>query len=985
MLILGIVYTVWALMVPWLYRYLQRAIFIVAAFAPFLTTIALIHQLPVLMASPGKAIEWNLTWIAELNFDLAMRMDLLTWVMLIVINGAGTLILLYCATYFPPSAKGLGRFTSFFLGFALSMNGLVLADHMLALYLFWELTALFSFLLIGHHFTFPNARGSARQAFLVTTLGSLAMFGGFFVVASVKGGSFLISQVINRVNEGVIDPTSTQFIVGVALIMLGALSKSAMVPFHFWLPAAMAAPTPVSAFLHAASMVKAGVYLIARLSPALIAVPGFRLLSVIGVLTMIVGAYRALRQRDLKLVLAYGTVSQLGFMVALASWGTPGTQLATVAVLLAHATFKSSLFLTTGTVEKLSGTRDLSELSGFGKKHPVLATSAAMACLSMAGVPITMGYLGKEVAISTLLNPQGALLLVGICIGSIMTVGYSFRYWWGAFATKKLRSCHDKDEVAPSGVITIPLILATLSVGLGFMPHVLEKVLIPVATLGCATPTADGLHLALWSGPVPALITAGILGGGTILFALRPKVWRAQLKLAVPEKFSAAHVYNVIVRKLEVWAGHLVALIQRGSLPYDLVTILITTMVAVGAAAWWGGVTMPTSIHLGDYWLQVELGIVIIVAAVLTLRAVRRLTAAVTLGVVGATLAALFFTFGGPDLALTQLVVEAVSLVIFVLVFRRLPGFFSERPMKTTRFFRAVLATLVGVGVVILGLMVTSARTHLPVSTLLPKEVQEFGHGQNIVNVILVDVRAWDTVGELTVLLVAALGVTSLVYVKAMSVYLQTPRAVRRKRLALRVREEDKRIHGIQQRQLRQAVSQQTKRPATEKGQSWLWGARALPFEQRSMIMEVSVRVLFHTLMLVSIWLLLIGHNNPGGGFVAGMTAGIALAVRYIAGGRFELFAAAPFKPGYVLGLGIFIAAAAGAIPVIAGNAPFQTIPINLDFGFAGQLHFTTAIFLDIGVYIVVMGVVLDILASLGSEIDRHAESQKIAKEAAHG
>ncbi|MDO5747445.1 MAG: proton-conducting transporter membrane subunit [Actinomycetaceae bacterium] len=1037
---LALVYCGVALMAPLLFRYLRRAAFIVTALVPAAALAWAVGYAPVLFLEfslqrthTAPYLEWKWPWISSLEFDLIFRMDALSWLMVIVINVACALILIYCAAYFPPRALGLGRFNALFLGFAFSMNGLVLADHTMLLYVFWELTALFSYLLIGHHFTRRLARASARQAFLTTTMGSLAMFGGFFLLRYPSGGSFRISELVENMSAGVMDTTSPAVLTGVALIVMGACTKSAMIPFHFWLPAAMAAPTPVSAFLHAASMVKAGIFLLARMSPGFIHVPYFRICAVIGLATMIVGAYRALRQSDLKLILAYGTVSQLGFMLALAAWGSPATQLSAVLVLIAHASFKSSLFLTTGSVEKLMHTRDIFELNAVGKKHRVLATSAAVAAASMAGVPITAGYIGKESALHALLHSgwSGYIALFAVTIGSILTAAYSLRYWWGAFATKNLEKATPHKtisepsvqlaSVAPSSTVLvgIPVVLSLTTLGLGWLPRLIEKVAMPAA-LGGFIPTvpvmshhvdktgrttthhlpntmgqaftdsqapvdlldaphidssAWNMHVSWWSGPIPAIVTALILIMGFMVFRQRIRIGLLQRQVAIPHKFSAANFYAASVRRLESYSAKVVSVIQRGSLPHDLMTILVTTLFAAGIAAAWGNVRINPHVWIADFWTQLSLAIIAIGGAAMAILARRRLTAAIALGVTGAAIAMVFLTFGGPDLALTQLVVEAVTLVIFVLVFRRLPRFFSDRPLRTTQMMRALIALVSGVGVILLGLVVTQARQHLPVSTLLPEEVKEFGQGDNIVNVILVDVRAWDTVGELTVLLVAALGVTSLIYMRAITIYINTSRRERRTHLAKRVRTQSERTRKrIAHKGL---MSTGVMRSHTV---SWLQGAKALPLEQRSVIMEVSVRVLFHTLMLVSIWVLLIGHNNPGGGFIAGMTAGIALTIRYIAGGRFELFDAAPYKPGIVLGLGLFIAACAGVTPVIAGQAPFQTMPIALDFGWAGHLHFTTAIFLDIGVYLVVMGVVLDILSSLGSEIDRQAESEGVAR-----
>lgn len=907
----------------------------------------------------GGGVEQHVTWVPQLGLDVAFRWDPLAWVMVSVIASVGTLVLVYATRYFPPHAPGLRRFGAVFLAFAGAMTGVVLVDHTIGLYVMWEGTSLFSFLLIGHHYQRGYARAAARQAFLVTTTGSLAMFAGFVTLGEIEGGSYRLSVLVTHLADGTLPPSLT---VSVALIAVcaGAITKSALVPTHFWLPQAMAAPTPVSAFLHAAAMVKAGVYLVIRLAPGAAGHPGFtEVLTVAGLGALLVGGYRALRQRDLKLILAYGTISQLGLMVAVAAVGSAEALGAALALLLAHATFKSALFLTTGTLEKIAGTRDLTELSGVRLGARRLFVVALAAGASMAGLPLTLGYLGKEAALTTGLHAgaQDVWWLGAVVVGSILTVAYTLRYLWGAFAIKGRRPDgldtrrYTRLERAPAPTWIVPALLAGASAGLGLFPNLIERVVSPWAN------TAPGsAHIAWWSGVVPAVVTAVILAVGGLMYAQRPRVARWQRRIAVPAAWSARTHYERLVDLTERIAQRLTVTVQRGSLPAETSGILVTTLVAAGAAAWWAG-DPPTASWVGAHsFLEVVVCTLIVVSALATVVAHQRLHAVLALGATGAGVGVLFLTFGASDLGLTQVVVEAVSIVVFVLVLRRLPEAFPRRGhlahQRRTRLFRAGVAALTGAGVVGAGLVAAGGRIHAPISTLLPEEAVTFGYGHNIVNVILVDVRAWDTMGELSVVVIMAVGVASLVYVRGLRerhrVAGRDTRAANRAKA--RARSQDTHAHMV------------------------LAASPLLPRRARSIVLEMTVRVLFHTLLIVSIWLLVIGHNLPGGGFVAGALAGIALIVRYIAGGRAELLEAVPFNPGRLLGTGLFVAALGGALPLLGGNDVFQTIPIDLNFGWAGHIHVTSAVVFDTGVYLVVLGMILDIIAALGGHVDAEGE-----------
>jgi multicomponent Na+:H+ antiporter subunit A len=888
----------------------------------------------------GRTVTEEFSWVPSLHLELQLALGTLQWILALVVTGIGALVLLYCTWYFSDEDPGLVAFAGTFTAFAGSMLGLVLSDNLLLLYVFWELTTVFSYLLIGHDPTRRASRRAALQALIVTTFGGLAMLVGILLLGT-SAGSYRVSELLAA------PPAGTAVTVAVALLLVGAVTKSALVPFHFWLPAAMAAPTPVSAYLHAAAMVKAGVYLVALLAPAFAGVPGWQpTLLGLGVATMLLGAWRALRQYDLKLLLAYGTVSQLGFLVTLVAIGTRDAALAGVAMLLAHALFKAALFLVVGIIDRATGTRDLRQLSGLGRTAPVLFAVSVMAGASMAGVPPLAGFVAKEGAFGALVRIAGDgdaaglgawagwTVTTGLVIGSALTMAYTLRFLWGAFASKP-DTAHTAVSRPPVGFVAVPGLLAALSLVLGFLGSGQTRVLRPYANSFAAGPLEG---LALWHGPSPALLLSVLaLLTGVTLHLRRSVVATAQVALA--SGWSAERAYGATVRRLDRAAVEITGLTQRGSASAYLGVILSVVVLLPGGAVLWQ--RWPVGeVTAWDFPSQGLVGAVVALAAVLTVRSRRRLKAVVMLGVTGYGTAMLFLFHGAPDLALTQTLVETVSLVVFVLALRRLPEYFTDRPFTRRRYWQIAIGALTALAVAGIMFAATGARTATPISAGFPEPVRTFGGGHNIVNVTLVDVRAWDTMGEIAVLVAAATGVASLIFVRRSQVVIR------------RVRD----------------LPRPDERP---RGPVWLPGGRTLPPERRSVIFEVVTRLVFHTIVVFSIYLLFAGHNNPGGGFAAGLVTGVALMVRYLAGGRYELDEAAPVEAGTLLGLGLFVATAAGLLPLAFGGVVLQSAILDLHVPGLGSTHLVTSLFFDIGVYLVVVGLMLDLLRSLGSGIDR--------------
>ncbi|MCW2740339.1 MAG: hypothetical protein JWR45_761 [Blastococcus sp.] len=932
-----------AVVAPFLVRWWGRQAFLALALVPTAGFGWLLSRLATVTG--GGEVRETVPWVPALDLDVALRLDALALTFGLLVTGVGALVLVYCARYFEPGEEGTGRFAATLTAFAGSMLGLVLADDLLLLYVFWELTTVFSFLLIGGGGTRLAARRAASQALILTTAGGLAMLVGILLIGEASG-SYLLSEVVSNPGSG------TAMTAGTVLVLVGAVTKSAMVPFHFWLPAAMEAPTPVSAYLHAAAMVKAGIYLVARLAPGLADVPGWRPIVLgLGAATMLVGGYRAIRQTDLKLLLAFGTVSQLGFLLVLVGAGSAELATAGLAMTLAHALFKSTLFLTVGVVDHATGTRDLRRLSGLGRRVPALAVIGGVAALSMAGVPPLLGFVGKEAAFAALLEgglpdrTAAVVVLATLVVGSALTAAYTLRFWWGAFARKD--GVPEVDVVHGPGALFLAapavLVVAGLVGGPG-SPALDPLVSAYAETLPLLAPKAE--ELALWHGWQPALLlSAASLLGGAAIFAARRPITAFQRRFAVGA--SADEGYWNVVQGLDRLSVLVTGTTQRGSLPAYLGTILVVVLALPGTilltrAPW------PGEWRAWDTPVQALVGVVVLVAAGMALRIRQRLSVVLVVGVTGYGLAVLFALQGAPDLALTQFLVETLTLVTFVLVLRKLPKDITERHRPRERVVRGVIAVAVGALMAAVGAVALASRTATPISADFPEEAYDFGGGKNIVNVTLVDIRAWDTLGEISLLVVAATGVASLVFLR-------------------------RRTGGVD-RLDRADLTEAPRAAGRAPRRRWLAASATLPPERRSVVLEVITRTLFHTILVFSLYLLFSGHNEPGGGFAGGLVAGLALVLRYLAGGRYELGEAAPVDPGLLLGAGLLFAGGTGVAGLLLGAEVLQTAILETTLPVLGDVKLVTSLFFDMGVYLIVVGLVLDVLRSLGAELDRQED-----------
>lgn len=709
----------------------------------------------------GGVVDEQVEWVPALGLTLGLRLDGFGFLMVGLVAGIGVLVFVYARAYFHDGDPITGRFAATLLAFSGAMFGLVLSDNLMALFLFWELTSITSFLLIGTKDEKLAARSGALQALLITGLGGLAMLGGFILLGEAAGTYSMSAILADPPSGAVVDWA-------LVLVLIGALTKSAQAPFHSWLPNAMNAPTPVSAYLHSATMVKAGVYLVARFSPAFAdAGPWRPIVVTAGLASMLIGGYRALRQHDIKLVLAYGTISQLGLMMVLFGVGTPEATFAGCALLVAHGIFKASLFMIVGVVDHQTHTRDLRQLNGLGRRWPVVAATAGVVAASMAGLPPLLGFIAKEEALYGLEKTGFAWsgwLLAGVVVGSALTVAYSARFLWGTFGPSESSPGEGVELVGeaaphPGRLFVAPAaLLAVLTVLFGLFPHpVDDTVAHAYRSLWGELPDR---HLALWHGFKLALLLSVVaVGAGALLFVWRERVERLQDRM--PRLPSAQGGYERTLKGALEGADGLTGVVQNGSLPIYLGVILTTLIVVPGAALL--GSSTSTELWLADSPLQVLIGAVMIVCAIAAARAERRISAVLLVGAVGYGMAALFEVQGAPDLAITQLLIETLGVVFFVLVFRQLPDRFPRKELRGSQFPRVLIAVASGVFVFLFTLVFVGARTEPSISPEFIERAVPEGGGNNVVNVILVDFRGFDTMGEITVLAVAALGVAAIV------------------------------------------------------------------------------------------------------------------------------------------------------------------------------------------------------------------------------
>ncbi len=755
-------------------NHLGRRSFAVAGLPSLATTVWALW----ILAEPGgqRQPEARRSWVTGLDLNMEFLLQPVAAVMTLIVSGIGVAVFVYAAGYFGPISggppghdggardKGIGRFSATLVAFSAAMLGLVWADSVWTLFVFWELTSITSFLLVGHKNTDPSAVLAARRALLITVAGGLAMLAGLVLVVDLAGTAVL-SEMAPAVTRALADssggggfgPDATLTAAAI-LLLLGAATKSAQFPFHVWLPGAMAAPTPVSAYLHSATMVKAGVVLVAVLAPTLSLASIWKPLGLaFGLSSMIWGAVGALRHVDGKLILAWGTVSQLGLMVTLLAVGTGKAALAAMTVVVAHAVFKAALFMVVGEIDVRAGTRNIDELSGLWRTMPVAFTVAVISGASMAGVPPLLGFPAKEAAIEAVLGLSGAeavVIGIGIIGGSVLTVAYTVRLLLGLFGPHPtLDTLLDGSVVSPRRLaMTVPAVtLGVLSV-LGYV--LLDTVMARVTPAAVQVdPGAAEYTLYRWPGATTAfgISVAVILSGAALGTGL---YWR---RLPVPAPFGALAVDRLVSLTL-IGARRMTGRVQHGSLPVYLATM--STVVALAASPFLFDIDAAALYRWDSPW-QGILAALVLASAAASGMVDTRIGAALGLGVVGIGVAALFAVHGAPDLVLTQLLVETVIVVGFVVGLGQLRRRFPDAG-RIWRSVRVAVSALVGMAVAFGLASAASGPVGSPVVEEMVAQSVSEGGGNNVVNVILTDMRALDTMGEIVVLLVVAIGVLAL-------------------------------------------------------------------------------------------------------------------------------------------------------------------------------------------------------------------------------
>jgi multicomponent Na+:H+ antiporter subunit A len=883
-----------AILAPWLVSRVPRRAAILAAW-PGLLAFLFANELRRAVSGGGRLVE--LPWAPSLGLSLSFNLDGLGLLFAILITGIGALVVLYASRYLEEHAQA-SRFYASLFAFMGAMLGVVLSDNVLTLFVFWELTGFTSFLLIGFDHERAAARSAAMQALIVTGAGGLALLAAGVLLMDAAGTASLSAMTAAR---GAI-VTSSLYSVIACSILLAAFTKSAQVPFHFWLPNAMEAPTPVSAYLHSATMVKAGVYLVARMTPVIGSTPLWTLaVTVAGAATMVVGAYRSVQETDLKRILAYSTLSALGVLTMLLGVGTEEAIVAALAYLVAHAGYKGALFLVAGAIDHETGTRDVSVLAGLRRTMPITAFAGGAAAISMAGVPLTLGFVGKDGAYEALLHARdwfpwlvvamvGASILLGLA--GLLAGVVPFR------GAPQLEDAHEP----PSALWIPPLVLGAGGLVAGIAPSLLDGPLAAAATAIAGVPVH--VSLGIWHGITQAFLLSALTLAAVALAYVghevaRTRTWRPRL--------GTEEAYEGALALLDRISRAIGPALHSASLRTYVMVIVATSVVVGGVAL----VTAPGVGIVGPHTRvtvpDVLITLLIMAGAIATALARSTMSAVLSLGAVGYGVATMFLSFGAPDLAMTQFSVETLTVLIYVLVFRHFRGL-GELSPRLVRARDGLIAT--AIGIFIGGLLVSIATT--ATAPHLREYFAEFGptlgHGRNIVNVILVDFRAFDTLGEITVLATAALGVRGL-------------------------------LRFADRRDGHESV-----RPIA------------------SPIFRTAARLLMPLLLVFSVFLVLRGHNQPGGGFVGGLVAAAAFALYAIAFGVRRARQALFVRPMTLLGAGLLIALASG-VPAIVAGQPFLTAlwaPGSLPLG-------TPAVF-DAGVFLVVTGVVLMMIFTLAAE-----------------
>lgn len=750
--------------------------FITAVFVPLLNKIAgnktgyLLALLPFGLfvyflsflgpVNNGEFAMFSIPWLALLKINFSFYLDGLSLLFALLVTGMGALVFLY-AGYYMKGYPLRGRFFLYITLFMGAMLGLVLADNLVTMFLFWELTSVCSFLLIGFNHDKPEARSAALQSLLITVFGGLALLAGIIMLGMITGG-YELSVLLT---QGDLIRNHSLYLPVIMMFFLGAFTKSAQFPFHFWLPGAMQAPSPVSAYLHSATMVKAGIYLLARMSPALGGTVIWQYtLILVGSVTMLVGAYLALTQTDLKKILAYTTVGALGILVLMIGIGTDLAIKAMMIFLVVHSMYKGSLFMIAGAIDKMTGTRDIRELGGLYKVMPITTFATLLTLFSMAGLPPFLGFIGKEIIYDAKIQAPGiaGFLLYPVVTANLIMVAVAMIFGYALFFGKRKETPRKPAE--PSWpLLAGPLLLAVGSMIMGIFPNLLTvPFVLPAITAVHAVPAV--FEISLWHGfNFVLLLSLVTIGSGILLFMYRKKV--VPFLIRINKRFinvDFSSVFNRIIHEFLHFSLRHTAVIQHGYHRFYLMIIFLVSALLVWFQLYRTGFwEFNVSLSSAPFYL-IGICMLIVTATITAVFTLSRLVAIVSLGVLGFSMALIFVIYGAVDVAITLILVETLIVILFVMIVYHLPQYISNFSKPASRLRDAIIALVFGGSMTVLVLKAEFVRISPPISEYFMKNSLVEAHGRNIVNVILVDFRALDTLGESIVLIVAAIGVYTL-------------------------------------------------------------------------------------------------------------------------------------------------------------------------------------------------------------------------------
>lgn len=923
-LILGTIVVLWL-------KQFSRGVTALGAIGVSLSSfILLLTQAKTVLSGQAVLEQWQ--WLPQIGIDFSFRLDALSLIFSLLITGIGTLIYIYAYYYLNPK-NSLSKLYALLMLFMAAMLGISLSNNLIILLVFWELTSISSFLLVGYWSNYDAAQRGARMALTITGMGGLAMLGGFILIGQIAG-TYQIDQLTMMAST---IQNSGLFVPALLLILLGAFTKSAQFPFHFWLPNAMAAPTPVSAYLHSATMVKAGIFLVARLLPIFVGSTLFHnLVTTIGLLTLCMAAFFAIFKEDLKGLLAYSTISHLGLIMCLLGIGSPLAVAAAVFHIINHATFKAALFMLAGIIDHESGTRDLRKLSGLWQFLPFTATLTMITAASMAGVPLTNGFISKEMFFTELLaNLSGGYVVLAAIIATLaglFAVAYSVRLVHGVFFDGDVgRDVPNKNAHEPPIGMRIPaIILATLCILVGIIPALLVENIVNAGTRASTQIASfEGVHLAIWHGfNLPLLMSAIALIGGVIFYFAMAKGGRIREIDLDPRlgRFQGKLLFEDFLKNLLLISRKIKKKTETGSLQNYLLWILALSIAVVATPLINQNLTTGTRELTHAPFTAIVLWLLLFSACWMMLWFHHeRIKSVLISGAIGLVVTMIFITLSAPDLALTQITVDVVTTVLLLMSLSLLPQLTPYESSQTRRWRDAIIAIGGGIGIGWITWLIMT-RDHNSISWFFVQQSIPLGGGSNIVNVILVDFRGFDTFGEIAVLGIAAIGALCMM--------------------------DGMRAHGT-------TITQ---------GLSYRFNPSPLMFRMTaSWVLPVA--------LVVSLYIFLRGHNYPGGGFIAGLITSMALVIQYIAMGQDHAEKMLRAQSGRLyeiwIGLGLIIAGISGLASWFWARPFLTSAHVYVESGLFGKFHFASAAGFDLGVYVTVVGAAMLLISVLGDS--RHS------------